>query len=96
MSRQFTWDETKRRLNLKKHGIDFVRAFQVFADPASVHDEDTTERYAEQRFRAIGVASGSLLTVIYTEPGELTRIISARNATKREKKFYAESQDYQS
>jgi uncharacterized protein len=96
MTRQFTWDETKRRLNLQKHGVDFVRAAAVFADPAAVHDEDRTERYDEVRFRVIGVASETLLAVIYTERGDLTRIISARNATKREKRIYAASQDYQS
>ena len=96
MARHFGWDPVKRRLNLKKHGVDFVRAVQVFADPTAVHEEDTTEPYNEQRFRTIGVASGSLLTVIYTERDALTRIISARNATKQEKRIYVAGQDYQS
>ena len=91
----FVWDEDKRRRNLKKHGVDFVRAALAFADPAAVREEDRTERYDEQRFRLIGVGADGLLTVIYTERGADVRIISARNASKKEKQIYAANQDYQ-
>ena len=65
LSIEFEWDEQKRLSNLEKHGIDFVRACQIF-DSYTVEFEDNRYDYGEDRYIAIGETNGQLLTVIYT------------------------------
>jgi len=86
---EFEWDEDKARSNAGKHGVTFVEAAEAFLDPfyqggeAFVNDE--------QRDFIVGYSlSQHLLLVIYTERGERTRIISARPATRSERKLYEE------
>jgi uncharacterized DUF497 family protein len=87
---EFEWDETKARSNIEKHGVTFEEAAEVFLDPfyqggdASVNDE--------AREFIIGYSlSLRLLLVVYVERGERMRIISARLATRHERKLYEES-----
>ena len=87
MSIEFEWDEPKRLSNLQKHGIDFVRACQIF-DGYIVEFEDNRYDYGEDRYIAVGETSGQIFTVIYTYRGDVTRLISARQATKYEKNLY--------
>lgn len=87
----FAWDVRKNKANLKKHGIDFREAATVFYDPLSTTfpDEDHSEQ--EQRFLTIGAsARGSILVIAHTEEGDTIRVISARQATPQERKFYEE------
>jgi uncharacterized protein len=83
----FTWDEAKRRANLRKQGIDFVertessRGFALTA-------EDTCEAYGERRFLTLGPLEDQVVSVAHTERGEDIRIISIRKATKHEARFY--------
>lgn len=89
MQRDFEWDERKRRSNLDKHQVDFARAARIFEDPNLLLEEDFGD-YGEQRFQAIGSALDDVFFVVYTERGERIRLITARKATKNERrKYYA-------
>lgn len=83
----FTWDESKRRLNLRKHGIDFREAEEIF-DAPTVTSEDSRMSYGEQRLVALGVLNGVVVSMTYTERNGGLRIISIRKALKHETRFY--------
>jgi uncharacterized protein len=87
----FEWDHKKAVANLKKHGISFEEARSVFYDELAVQffDEDSSDE--EDRFILLGSSSESnVLIVCHCErhDGAVIRIISARKATKNERKFY--------
>ena len=85
---QYEWDAAKNRANLAKHGIDFADAVAVFEDDLALTRPDTTAR-GESRFATLGVDGfGRHLVVVFTERGTRIRIISARVATKTERKSY--------
>ncbi|MCA1868054.1 BrnT family toxin [Agrobacterium genomosp. 3] len=84
----FEWNEHKASANLAKHGVSFETARGVFDDPFAVDIEDRSANYGEVRRRIVGLANGLVLTVIYTERSEVIRIISARKATRAERKEY--------
>jgi uncharacterized DUF497 family protein len=89
MSLTFEWDEVKATGNVAKHGISFAEASTVFADPLSKTISDPLHSGEEDRFVIVGEsASGHTLVVVHTQRGENIRIISARNATARERKDY--------
>jgi uncharacterized protein len=82
------WDSTKADINLQKHGVHFADAEAVLFDPNALSFEDTTAQ-GEQRFIAIGMDHlWRLLVVVYTERGNRTRLISARLATRSERRNY--------
>jgi uncharacterized protein len=81
----FTWDEAKRRANLRKHGIDFVDAERIFRG-FTLTAEDTREAYGERRFLTLGLLEA--VSVAHTERAVDIRIISVRKATKHEAHFY--------
>jgi uncharacterized DUF497 family protein len=88
----FSWDPNKAATNLKKHGIDFREAATVFDDPLSTTFPDEAHSSSERRFVTIGMSAlGGVLVVVHTEVGQTLRIISARPATRGERKFYEES-----
>lgn len=88
---KFSWDEQKNRINIRKHGIDFNDVCEMFDDPMLVKFDDRYT-YAEERWIGVGVMLGIVAVVVYTEPvSDIIRIISARKATKREVKGYAEA-----
>ena len=88
---RFAWDSTKAADNLKKHGVDFREAATVFEDSLSTTFPDTDHSTGERRFLILGMsARGRILVVAHTEANETLRIISARTATRRERKFYEE------
>lgn len=68
--------------------MSFETAAGVFRDPFAVERLDEREDYDEDRFILIGAAEGAVLTVVYTERNARLRIISARQATKREQDDY--------
>jgi uncharacterized DUF497 family protein len=89
---RFEWDPRKDAANRRKHGVGFREATTVFGDPLATTFPDTDHSISEQRFVTIGVSvARHLLVVAHTEIEESTRIISARMATRREKKFYEEN-----
>lgn len=92
---QFEWDEKKSRLNRKKHGVLFEIAAEVFSDPFCLTIPDRVV-HGEERFWTIGRLENLLtLVVVHTtrdqQGDEVTRIISARKATPRERRFYEEA-----
>jgi len=91
MSLAFGWDEEKAKQNLKKHRVSFEEASTVFGDPLSLTVPDPAHSEAEERFVILGHShTGKLLVVVHTERGDNIRIISARRATKQERKDYEE------
>jgi uncharacterized DUF497 family protein len=86
---RFEWDEVKAAANLRKHGVSFDEATEVFYDPSALQDFDPEHSVAEARFFIIGLSSRRLLYVVYAErAGDAVRIISARKADKSDRKFY--------
>ena len=87
----FEWNEDKAETNFKKHKVGFEEAESVFYDPLSVTIPDPDHSIDEYRFLDIGTSDNSrLLIVVYTERMDRIRIISARKATKTERKKYEE------
>jgi uncharacterized DUF497 family protein len=85
----FEWDDTKADSNERKHGVTFTEAMTAFADPLSVTGYDPRYADDEDRFLTMGMSvGGRLLVVSHTDRGEVVRIISAREATRRERKDY--------
>ena len=83
----FEWDDEKYKINIKKHGIYFEDAARVFLDKNSIYYYDELHSEYEDRIKIIGMVE-NVLTVIYTERGEVNRIISARPADKYERNDY--------
>ena len=89
ISMAYEWDPNKAIANIEKHGIDFADAVTVFDDGHAITIDDPD--YDEQRFVTIAMdAFGQILVVVYTWRGNIIRLISARKATKRERKQYEE------
>lgn len=92
MSLSFEWDPAKAASNLKKHGVSFEEATTAFSDPLSltIHDPDHSDD--EDRFILLGASEGGrMLVVVHAERGrDRIRIISARPATRRERKYHEE------
>jgi len=85
---RFRPDPAKATWNLKKHGVSFADAEGVLQDPLAVTVEDP-DAEGEQRFISIGLGSaGELLVVVWTERDDECRVISARRATRKERKQY--------
>lgn len=85
----FEWDDTKADANLRKHGVPFSEAMTIFGDPLSVTGYDPRHGDDEHRFLSMGNSViGRLLIVSHTDRGDVLRIISARIATRRERKDY--------
>lgn len=94
---EFTWDDQKNRANQQKHGISFETAILVFNDPFNVSAQDR-EVDGEPRWQTIGMVNGiHVLLVAHTldlgldrDDEERIRILSARKATRRERRIYAQ------
>jgi len=83
----YAWDETKAQKNRRDHGIDFADAATVFEDDLALTAPDDASE--EERFVTLCMdAIGRLLGVVYTWRGDGIRIISARKATKSERRYY--------
>lgn len=87
----FEWDAAKDLKNLHKHGVSFEEAASVFYDPLAVTGADPDHSEGEERQVTFGISSvGRLLVVAHTDRGDAIRIISARVATRRERRIYEE------
>jgi hypothetical protein len=84
----FEWDEAKREANLAKHGVDFIDAIPLFADPFRLEYADERRDYGEERRQTIGAVGPRVLFVVYTLRGTVRRVISARKASKDEHEAY--------
>jgi uncharacterized DUF497 family protein len=85
---RFQYDPAKAAENLKKHGVSFADAEGVLEDPLAVTIEDPDAK-RERRFITTGLGNaGQLLVVLWTERNEDVRLISARRATRKERKDY--------
>jgi len=88
---RFEWDSRKAKLNQSKHRISFEEAATAFRDPLSVTGPDPDHSIGEHRFVTFGFSSkGRVLAISHTERGDSIRVISARRATKQERKTYEE------
>ncbi len=86
---EFEWNPDKAALNLEKHGVSFQEAATVFNDPLSMTFPDPDHSIGESRYVIIGLSRfGQLLVVAHTDRDAKVRIISARKATRQERKFY--------
>jgi len=89
----FEWDEAKNRQNLRKHGLDFNNAWEIFEGPLRINLDSRTD-YGEDRWTGIGLLGNRIVVVTYIQLEETVRIISLRKAAKHErKKFEKEFQN---
>jgi len=87
----FEWDETKAKTNIHKHGVTFEEAAEVFFDPFYQTGDASVNENEERDFIIGYTFSQRLLLAVYTERDNRTRIISARPATRVERKVYEEA-----
>ena len=85
--RLFEWDDEKAAINFRKHGIKFKTAAKVFRDKYRIEDYDYEHSIDEDRWDVIGMVD-DILFVVYTERGDKTRLISAREANDIERRRY--------
>lgn len=91
----FSWDVGKARINHERHGVPFEEAATVFADPDGLDWEDPEHSREETRYKRLGRSiAGRILLIVYTvrrvpHGKETIRIISARQASRKERKAYA-------
>ena len=91
----FTWDDEKERINIHKHGLDFTAAASVFLDEYVTYDYNSVDEITgEERLSVTGWLAGKVMFVVYVErvtidEHDIIRIISAREATRKEKMRYA-------
>ena len=94
---QFEWDESKAAANIRKHGVSFELASSVFADPRLLSVADLEHGEAEERWFSVGSAvNGAIISVVYVwheidQAITKIRVISARQATRSEIRFYEEN-----
>jgi uncharacterized DUF497 family protein len=89
----FEWDSKKAISNLKKHGVSFEEATTVFSDLLSWTISDPLHSDQENRFVTIGSSHvNRILVVVHADRGDTIRIISARIASPRERRKYAENE----
>ncbi len=95
----FSWDARKALKNSTKHGVPFEEASTIFSDPDGLDWEDLEHAHAEPRWKRLGLSRvGRVLLVVYTlrrlkNGAETIRIISARQASRKERKAYAGQRD---
>ena len=92
MGLRFEWDVSKAGLNLSKHAVSFEEAATIFGDERAITIPDPAHSATEERFVTIGISDeGKILVVVATERGDNLRLISARPASRRERKQYEEA-----
>lgn len=90
---KFEWDEAKNLINQEKHSVSFNEAKEVFADPLHISKLDRRFSYFEERWITVGSTSKQKILVVanlfFTQEGEeIIRIISARKANNKERRYY--------
>ena len=84
---QFEWDEAKSQRTLFERGFGFDYAVRIFAD-LTLESRDDRRDYGEIRMQAIGRINNDILFVVYTDRGDVRHIISARRASKKERRLW--------
>ncbi|HEX3131296.1 MAG TPA: BrnT family toxin [Thermoanaerobaculia bacterium] len=88
---RFSWDLDKADHNRRKHGVSFEEASTALRDPLAVTGSDPDHSVGEFRFVTFGVSNQDrLLAVAHEEEGDIIRVISARPATRQERRIYEE------
>ena len=88
---KFEWDLQKAAKNLAKHGVSFEDAATVFGDPLGRIESDPRHSLSEERFVLVGLSRGQrFLAVMFADRRDAIRLISARRATRRERREYEE------
>ncbi|MHB8744852.1 MAG: BrnT family toxin [Sulfuricaulis sp.] len=82
-----SWDESKRRRNIKLHGLDFEGAEAIW-DNFTVSREDIRENYGEKRMVTFGLLNGDVVILVHTDRHDDMHIISLRKAEKYEARYY--------
>jgi len=82
-----TWNELKRRLNINKHGLDFVGCDAIW-DHFTVTREDKRQDYGEERLVCFGLLEAEVVVLVYTERAQGSHVISLRKAEKHEANYY--------
>ena len=86
---EFEWDEAKSESNAVKHGVSFAEALTVFGDELALTGNDPVHSDDEERYVTMGKSSlGRILIVSHTDRGDKVRIISARPASRGERRDY--------
>jgi uncharacterized DUF497 family protein len=88
---EFEWSQAKARANLRKHGVSFEEAKSVFYDEYARQFFDEDHSDMEERFILLGKSNRSRILIVChceRDSGNIIRIISARRATAKERKFY--------
>ena len=88
----FEWDPKKEQDNIRKHGLSFSVAKYVFSDPERWVRFDVAHSDFEDRWQTLALVD-RLLFVVYTEEGEIIRLISARIADENEERIYNGKRD---
>jgi uncharacterized protein len=83
----FEWDEAKSRRTFRQRGFGFDYAAGIFGD-LTLEKRDDRREYGEIRMQAIGRIGNDILFVVYTDRGEVRRIISARRANRKERRLW--------
>jgi uncharacterized DUF497 family protein len=83
----FEWDDKKSDWTLEERGFDFDFAARIWSE-SPVWERESTQQRDERRFIAIGIVEGSTIAVVWTPRGSDRRIISARKASRKERKQY--------
>ena len=94
---RFEWDLKKSAANCEKHGVSFEEAIFAFYDPhAWIETDFSHSNEREIRERLMGEASPGILVVVFTvrDAGEIHRIISARKANRKERRFYEKAKRF--
>jgi len=82
-----TWNEAKRRLNINKHGLDFVGCDAIW-DYFTVTREDKRQDYGEERLVCFGLLEAEVVVLVYNERAQGPHVISLRKAEKHEANYY--------
>ena len=89
---EFEWDEAKAKVNVERHGVSFEEATTVFGDPLAMLLSDPDHSRGEERFLVLGMSSRRrVLVVSHAERPRRTRLISARPASRRERRQYEDT-----
>ena len=86
---KYEWDERKRRGNIRKHGLDFGDAPEMFESYTLTMSDDRGD-YGERRYVSVGLCKAIVVVVSHTEQENVIRIISMRKATRYEEDSYFE------
>ena len=89
-----TWDERKRRSNLRLHGLDFAEADAIW-NSFTITREDIRMDYGERRWVTFGLLRGDVVVLVYTERDDDDHYISFRGAEPCETRYYLETAEEQ-